>query len=83
VGDVLDGLLGAAGLDRSIVDVLPGDGTGIPFQVGSPACVEADTGWMAGIPLDDSLADLLAWLQGEPVSSGGARRAVEETTGGA
>jgi GDP-4-dehydro-6-deoxy-D-mannose reductase len=73
IGEVLDGLLAAAGLDRSIVDETPGPaaaapgGTGagaagrggVRYQVGSPARVAADTGWAARIPLATSLADLL------------------------
>lgn len=59
VGDVLDGLLAAAGLDRSVVDVETGDPGGIPYQVGSPARVTAETGWTAAIPLTASLIDLL------------------------
>jgi len=59
VGEVLDGLLAAAGLDRTVVDVAPGDSGGIPYQVGSPARVTAETGWTAGIPLAASLMDLL------------------------
>lgn len=58
VGDVLDGLLAAGGLDRTVVDVVPGGTGGIPYQVGSPARVAAETGWAAEIPLTASLTDL-------------------------
>lgn len=58
IGEVLDGLLFAAGLDRSVVRLGPERG-GIPYQVGSPARVTAETGWRSGTPLVDSLIDLL------------------------
>jgi GDP-4-dehydro-6-deoxy-D-mannose reductase len=58
VGEVLDGLLAAAGLDRSRVDEHPGGPGGIPYQVGSPARVADEVGWRAEISLDRSLADL-------------------------
>jgi GDP-4-dehydro-6-deoxy-D-mannose reductase len=58
VGEVLDGLLAVAGLDRSRVDERRGGPGGIPYQVGSPARVAAEAGWRAEIPLDRSLADL-------------------------
>ena len=60
VGDVVDGLLEAAGLDRSKVAIMPDTGSGIAYQVGSPTRTETETGWSATIPLRDSLADLLA-----------------------
>lgn len=68
VGDVLDGLLGAAGLDRSIVRAAPAasgpsrSGT-IPYQVGCPRRVRAEIGWDAETGLPDSLRDLLAMVQ--------------------
>ena len=65
VGDVLDGLLDAAGLDRSVVDVVEGSSGAIASQVGSPLRTEAATGWVATIPLDQSLSDLLGSLGGE------------------
>lgn len=58
-GDVLDGLLAAAGLDRTVVDIGVSGPGGIPYQVGSPARVTADTGWVARIPLAVSLSDLM------------------------
>jgi GDP-4-dehydro-6-deoxy-D-mannose reductase len=61
VGDVLDGLLAAAGLDGSIVDIVGGGTGGIPYQVGSPARIRAETGWAPRIPLATSLADLVSW----------------------
>jgi GDP-4-dehydro-6-deoxy-D-mannose reductase len=60
VGDVLDSLLVAAGLDRGVVRVLPGSGPGnVPYQVGSAARVGAEVGWSATIELSRSLRALL------------------------
>jgi len=77
VGDVLDGLLDAAGLSRSVVEVVPGGGSSLARQVGSPARVLADTGWRAEIPLAASLRDLLASAQAAAVraSAVGSERA--------
>jgi GDP-4-dehydro-6-deoxy-D-mannose reductase len=62
VGDVLDGLLAAGGLDRTVVQVapsaVPASGS-ISYQVGCPRRVQAETGWDAILPLTDSLRDLL------------------------
>jgi GDP-4-dehydro-6-deoxy-D-mannose reductase len=64
VGDVLDGLLDAAGLDREVVRVLPDSGPGaVPYQVGSAARVAAEVGWSASIELTRSLRDLLDHAQ--------------------
>jgi GDP-4-dehydro-6-deoxy-D-mannose reductase len=68
VGDVLDGLLAAAGLDRSVVRAAPAAGgpprSGtIAYQVGSPERVRAEIGWDAKTGLPDSLRDLLAMVQ--------------------
>jgi len=61
VGDILDGLLGEAGLDRGVVRVLPDSGAGnVPYQVGSPSRAAAEAGWTATIDLATSLHDLLA-----------------------
>jgi GDP-4-dehydro-6-deoxy-D-mannose reductase len=60
IGTILDGLLREAGVDRSIVDEVPTERGGIPFQVGSPIRARDELGWEARIPLDQSLADLLA-----------------------
>jgi GDP-4-dehydro-6-deoxy-D-mannose reductase len=64
VGDVLDGLLAAAGLDRSIVEVQPagaGERSGaVPYQVGSPDRIQREIGWNATLVLTQSMADLLA-----------------------
>jgi GDP-4-dehydro-6-deoxy-D-mannose reductase len=68
VGDVLDGLLAAAGLDRSVVRAAPaaaspaGSGS-ISYQVGSPRRIQAEVGWQAERALPDSLRDLLALVQ--------------------
>lgn len=59
IGAILDGLLLAAGLDRSIVDVRSAEPGGVPYQVGSPARAREELGWIARIPLERSLADLL------------------------
>jgi GDP-4-dehydro-6-deoxy-D-mannose reductase len=65
VGDVLEALLVAGGLDRSVVSVTdpPSGATNrpgsIPYQVGSPARVRAEIGWSAKRPLADSARDLL------------------------
>jgi GDP-4-dehydro-6-deoxy-D-mannose reductase len=67
--DILHGLLREAGLDESIVDIVPGKVGGVARQVGSPARVRADTGWVAEIPLSRSLADLLAGVRGVPAAA--------------
>lgn len=72
VGEVLDGLLAAAGLDRSRVHERPGRPGGIAYQVGSPARVAADTGWRAEIPLERSLADLFRQYAAEQRRGGAA-----------
>lgn len=63
IGDVLDALLAAAGLDRSVVDVTadpPGVRSGqIGYQVGAPDRVRQEIGWTATIGLDQSTRDLL------------------------
>lgn len=53
-------LLRHAGLDDSVIDVVDNPASGIAYQVGSAARVEADTGWTAAIPLEDSVAGVLA-----------------------
>ena len=64
VGDVLDGLLVAAGLDRSVVRVLPDSGPGgVPYQVGSAARAGAEVGWSATTELPQSLRSLLECVQ--------------------
>ena len=69
VGDVLDGLLALAGLDRAVVRELPDSRPGgIRYQVGSPARVRAEVGWSAAIELSGSLRAVL-----ECVQEGGAR----------
>lgn len=60
VGALVTCLLRHAGLDDSVLDVVDGKSSGIAYQVGSAARVEADTGWTASIPLEDSVADVLA-----------------------
>jgi GDP-4-dehydro-6-deoxy-D-mannose reductase len=56
---ILADLLDLAGLDWSVVEVIPGRSS-IPYQVGSAERIEAATSWKAEIPLRQSLADLLA-----------------------
>jgi GDP-4-dehydro-6-deoxy-D-mannose reductase len=64
VGDLLDGLLAAAGLDRGVVRVLPDSGPGnVAYQVGSPSRVGAEVGWSTTIERSRSLGDLLAHIQ--------------------
>lgn len=60
VGALVMCLLRHAGLDESVIDVVDGPASGIAYQVGSAARVEARTGWTASTPLDDSVADVLA-----------------------
>lgn len=55
-------LLRHAGLDDSVIDVVDGPASGIAYQVGSAARAQVDTGWSASIPLDESVADVLATL---------------------
>jgi GDP-4-dehydro-6-deoxy-D-mannose reductase len=63
IADVLDALLTAAGLDRSVVDVTadpPGVRSGqIGYQVGAPDRVRQEIGWTATIGLEQSTKDLL------------------------
>jgi GDP-4-dehydro-6-deoxy-D-mannose reductase len=63
IADVLDALLVAAGLDRSVVDVTadpPGVRSGrIGYQVGAPDRVRQEIGWTATIGLEQSTMDLL------------------------
>jgi GDP-4-dehydro-6-deoxy-D-mannose reductase len=65
VGDILDGLLAAAGLDRNVVRVLPNSGGSgnVPYQVGSNARVAAEVEWSATIDLFTSLRALLTCQQ--------------------
>jgi GDP-4-dehydro-6-deoxy-D-mannose reductase len=64
VGDILDGLLGEAGLDRGVVRVLPDSGAGnVPYQVGTASRVGTEVGWNARIELSTSLRDLWARVQ--------------------
>jgi hypothetical protein len=60
VGDLVTRLLRHAGLDESVIDIVDSPASRIAYQVGSPARVESDTGWTASIPLDDSVAEVLA-----------------------
>jgi GDP-4-dehydro-6-deoxy-D-mannose reductase len=64
VGDLLDGLLAAAGLDRGVVHILPDSGSGnVAYQVGSPARVGAAVGWSTTIELSQSVHALMAHIQ--------------------
>jgi GDP-4-dehydro-6-deoxy-D-mannose reductase len=65
VGDILDGLLAAASLDRDVVHVLPNSGGSgnVPYQVGSNARVAAEVGWSATTDLFTSLRALLTCQQ--------------------
>jgi GDP-4-dehydro-6-deoxy-D-mannose reductase len=66
VADVLDGLLAAAGLDRSVVRPLPtaplASGT-ISYQVGCPRRTRDEIGWETTRELADSLRGLLEEVQ--------------------
>jgi len=64
VGDVLDGLLAAAGLGREVVRVLPDAApVQIPYQVGSARRVGDEVGWAATTELSASLRALLTFVQ--------------------
>ncbi len=64
VGDVLNCLLDAAGLERGIVRLLPDSGSGnIGYQVGSASRVGAEVGWAATTELSASARALLAHVQ--------------------
>jgi GDP-4-dehydro-6-deoxy-D-mannose reductase len=64
VGEILDGLLAAAGLDRGVVRVMTDSGPGhIPYQVGSAERAHAEVGWSARIELSRSLRALLERVQ--------------------
>lgn len=60
VEDLVRCLLRHAGLDDSVIEVVGGPERGIAYQVGSAARVEKAIGWAASIPLEDSVADVLA-----------------------
>ena len=64
-------LLRQAGLDDSVLEIVDNPASGIAYQVGSPARVEADTGWSASIPLEDSAAEVLATVGVENATRGG------------
>jgi GDP-4-dehydro-6-deoxy-D-mannose reductase len=74
IGEVLDMLLAAAGLERSVVHVDTGwAGSGVSYQVGSPARAAVELGWRAELGLPDSLADQLAAVtRRQSVGSGNA-----------
>jgi GDP-4-dehydro-6-deoxy-D-mannose reductase len=64
VGELLDSLLAAAGLDRGVVRVLPDSGPGnVAYQVGSPSRVRAAVGWSTTIGLSRSVRALLRHIQ--------------------
>jgi GDP-4-dehydro-6-deoxy-D-mannose reductase len=74
IGDVLDMLLAAAGLDHSVVRVdTTRPGSAVPYQVGSPARAAVELGWRPERALPDSLADqLAAVMRTQSVGSGNA-----------
>jgi GDP-4-dehydro-6-deoxy-D-mannose reductase len=61
---ILETLLDAAGLERSVVEVVAGNQTAIPYQVGSPVRTESETAWVARIEVAESLVDLLRSAHG-------------------
>jgi GDP-4-dehydro-6-deoxy-D-mannose reductase len=66
VADVLDGLLAAAGLDRSVVRPLPAGppaSGSISYQVGCPRRTRDEIGWETTRELADSLRSLLEDVQ--------------------
>lgn len=66
VGDLLERLLGAARVRVTVqpdpARLRPSDN---PLVLGDPARLSADTGWQPRIPIDQTLADLLAWWRTE------------------
>jgi GDP-4-dehydro-6-deoxy-D-mannose reductase len=66
VAEVLDALLACAGLDRSVVDLVPTPpnerSARVAYQVGSPVRVQHEVGWTATIGLEQSAKDLLEGL---------------------
>lgn len=62
VGDLLERLLGMVRqrvtVEQDPALLRPSDN---PLVLGDPARLTADTGWRAGIPIETTLADLLAW----------------------
>ncbi len=69
---LLDQLLSLAGLSVDVVPdpdrMRPAD---IPLLVGDPTLFNATTGWVAKIPLEQSLADLLEWWRNR-IRNGGS-----------
>lgn len=62
VGDLLEKLLSLARVsitvERDPARLRPSDN---PLVLGDPAAIQADTGWRAEIPIEESLRDLLDW----------------------
>jgi GDP-4-dehydro-6-deoxy-D-mannose reductase len=66
VGDLLDSLLRLARVPITVQQdparLRPSDN---PLVLGDPSRIHADTGWRATIPIEQTLADLLAWWRTE------------------
>jgi GDP-4-dehydro-6-deoxy-D-mannose reductase len=62
VGDLLERLLGLARVPLAVRQdpdrLRPSDN---PVVLGDPSRITAETGWQASIPIETTLADLLAW----------------------
>lgn len=69
VGDVLDRLLTMSRVEVTVQQdparMRPSDN---PVVLGNPSRIAADTGWRAGIPLDQTLEDLLSWWRTQVTS---------------
>jgi GDP-4-dehydro-6-deoxy-D-mannose reductase len=66
VGDLLERLLGLARVKVTVREdparLRPSDN---PIVLGDASRIETDTGWRAGIPIETTLADLLAWWRAQ------------------
>jgi GDP-4-dehydro-6-deoxy-D-mannose reductase len=69
IGDVLDRLLSLARVRVTVQQdparMRPSDN---PVVLGEPSRIASDTGWMAAIPIDRTLEDLLTWWRRELAS---------------
>ena len=69
VGDILDRLIGLARVrvtvQQDAARMRPSDN---PLVLGDPSRIAADTGWTPEIPIDQTLAELLAWWRSQVAS---------------